>query len=150
MDVSLTITQSPVLLLAQRLDQVARDAAFEIASHAVADLQGDDALPRWTNTLANSIVAVRTSKGAAVLLRANYARWVHDGRKPGRLPNLDNLRDWAGDHGIDGERRLRALAFAIKKRGIKPKPFLREYAQSPRFRLMAQQLAARRLRSAVG
>lgn len=134
-------------LSTQQLDAL-REAAFEIASRAVADLQASD-LPRWTNTLANSIVAVRTATGAKVLVRANYARWVHDGRKPGRLPNLDNLRDWAEDHGILGERRLRAVAFAIKKRGIKPQPFLRDYANSDDFKLMAQRVVRRRLPNAL-
>lgn len=57
-----------------------------------------------------------------VAAHVNYARWVHDGRGPGRMPPPAALRAWARRHGMAGAEFL--IARAIGRRGVSGRPFL--------------------------
>jgi phage gpG-like protein len=58
---------------------------------------------------------------ATVGTNVAYGRWVHEGRPPGHMPPPAKLATWARRH---GRMDPYALAMAIQKRGIMPRPFL--------------------------
>lgn len=58
---------------------------------------------------------------ATVGTNVAYARAVHDGREAGSMPPPAKLATWARRH---GKINPYALALAIKRRGIMPRPFL--------------------------
>lgn len=71
---------------------------------------------------------VRTANGIAfdVVADADYARWVHDGRRAGsRMPPRGAIADWARLHGIPASA-VYPIQLAIATRGIEPRPFLLE------------------------
>jgi hypothetical protein len=52
-----------------------------------------------------------------------YAKFVEDGRGPGKMPPVSVIEDWAGRHGAAGAGFL--IARAIGRRGTRPKPYLK-------------------------
>jgi phage gpG-like protein len=66
-------------------------------------------IPQWANI------------GPAV----KYGKFVEFGRRPGRMPPPASLIPWMKRHGIPASAAF-ALARAIAKRGIKPKPFMQD------------------------
>lgn len=68
----------------------------------------------------------RGERGPAwdVVADVHYAGFVHDGRRPGRMPPSSALAGWARRHGVAGGEYV--IARAIAARGIPPRPFLVE------------------------
>lgn len=124
--------------LPSRLKTAMQAAAIGIAQRAASDLRASDAVPKWTGNLTDGMRAIPTETGAMVLVEAEYAQWVHEGRSPGTFPNIDNLADWARDHGMKGAEW--AIATKLAQRGIAAKPFLRDYANSMAFESMAKRV----------
>lgn len=120
------------------LRQALMQAAMGIARRSAADLGDSPDVPKWTGNLSDGMRAIPTGYGAMMLVEAQYARWVHDGRAPGTFPNVDNLADWAKDHGMPGAEW--AIARNIARRGIRAKPFLLQYVSSLQFSAMARQV----------
>lgn len=120
------------------LQQGLMQAALGIAQRSAADLRADAEVPEWTGNLKDGMRAIPTADGAMMLVEASYARWVHDGRQPGGFPNVDNLADWAKDHGMAGAEW--AIAYKIAKRGVAAKPFLSRYVSSLQFEAMAKRV----------
>lgn len=130
------LLQAPAMLR-----QAMQLAAMGIAQRAASDLRASDDVPKWTGNLADGLRAIPLNDGrigAQVLVEAEYTQWVHEGRTPGTFPNVDNLADWARDHGMKGAEW--AIATNIKNNGIKAKPFLKTYANSLAFQAMAQRV----------
>lgn len=71
--------------------------------------------------LRNSIVYQMSPLGAVIGSKAPYAEWAHEGRKPGSMPPVSILEDWARRHGMPGAGF--AIARKIAARGTKGKPF---------------------------
>lgn len=141
MDINITVTGDA----AQRLQatpgllrQALMQAALGIARRSAADLGDSADVPKWTGNLADGMRAIPTPDGAMLLIEAQYAHWVHDGTPAGTFPNLDNLADWAKDHGMPGAEW--AIAAKIRRTGIKAKPFLQRYMSSLQFEAMAKQV----------
>lgn len=57
----------------------------------------------------------------SVQAQAPYSFWVHEGRRPGKMPPIAPLEKWAVDHGMPGAGFL--IARKIAQRGTKPNPF---------------------------
>ena len=100
--------------------------------------------------LIRSIRARNTTHGGLVastlVANVEYAKWVHGGRKPGKMPPMKPILDWVhikrmtGRYSIKTHRRLgnkyqqrfedfevaRRIQWAIYKRGIRPKPFFNQ------------------------
>ena len=77
------------------------------------------------------------------MANTKYAEWVHDGRKPGKMPPMKPILDWVhvkrltGRYSVKTHRRLgnkyvqrfedfelaRQIQWAIYLRGIRPRPF---------------------------
>ena len=77
--------------------------------------------------MSNVVDASPIPRFATVGTNVAYARYVHDGRAPGRMPPPNALATWARRHG--GQNPF-VLARTIARRGIKAKPFLREAVTS--------------------
>lgn len=61
-----------------------------------------------------------------------YGRYVESGRKPGKFPPIQAIRNWARVKGID-ESLAYPIARKIYKFGIKPTPFVSDVLESQRF-----------------
>lgn len=141
MDVSITLTGNALARFGEMpglLRDALMKAALGIAVRGAADLRDGDTVPRWTNNLADGMRGYPTATGASLLVPAEYARYVHDGRQPGKMPNIDNLADWATVHGMAGAEW--AIAKKIAAKGIKKKPFLENYVSSMAFEAMAKRV----------
>lgn len=83
-----------------------------------------------TSRLADSLSAgVQYGKDSLVisLLMDNYVEYLEMGRKPrsGKMPPIDQLRDWAIERGIDPSNdTLYAISYAIWRDGVAPQPIL--------------------------
>ncbi|OQX16147.1 MAG: hypothetical protein BWK73_04600 [Thiothrix lacustris] len=132
---------------AEDLCAAAKQGLHDAAIRGVAELRDRDDMPRWTNNLADGIAATSTDDGAMIATHAPYAGWVHDGIQPGRFPNIDNLADWAKQHGLEG--REWAIGKAIQQRGIRPRPFMRDYAHSDGFKTTLQRSVERAVTDAL-
>jgi len=57
-----------------------------------------------------------------------YARWVEFGRRPGRMPPITVMADWAYKKGIASAENTRAVGYliarSIARKGTKAQPFL--------------------------
>lgn len=65
---------------------------------------------------------------AIIGTNAPYAIYVHEGRRPGKMPPVQALLGWARRHGVNPY----VLARAIGRRGIRGRPFLRNALQRMR------------------
>jgi len=60
----------------------------------------------------------------------NYAKWVDGGRRPGNMPPVGAILSWLRRKGLKPKRGSLgqfawAIAKSISKRGIKPRPFIK-------------------------
>jgi hypothetical protein len=62
-----------------------------------------------------------------------YAPFVHEGRKPGKMPPVSALEPWAKKHGLNAW----AVAISIMRHGIKPNPFLKDALEAGRGEIVA-------------
>jgi hypothetical protein len=67
------------------------------------------------------ILGPLTGLTGSVVARAPYAFWVHEGRKPGKMPPVAALEAWAARHGMPGAGF--PIARKIAQKGTKPNPF---------------------------
>lgn len=105
------------------------DAEIEsTAQRIVLGIEADArrAVAQDTRDLMRSIASEVTPIGGGiegiVRVGAPYGRFVEEGRRPGKMPPVEELRGWARRHGIP-EQGVYALARAIGKRGTKAQPF---------------------------
>lgn len=96
------------------------------------------AAPLWAKVGTN----VSGGMSAAGVARKGYGLYVHEGRKPGKMPPVSALVDWARRH---GNIPPFLLARAIGRRGIKAKPFLRTALQQSIAEINANFSRAQRL-----
>jgi hypothetical protein len=68
-----------------------------------------------------------------------YARFVDEGRLPGKMPPVDALEKWAKDKLGNPDLKW-ALAYSIKKYGTKPSWFIRDTVEQELPRLLADAL----------
>lgn len=124
--VGMTPQQLASLADADRLIGVPLKQALQRSAITV---QGDAkrGTPVDTGRLRASITSVVDAspipRFATIGTNIEYAPWVHDGRRPGRMPPPAALATWARRHG--GQNPY-VLARSIGRRGIKGKPFLRD------------------------
>lgn len=104
--------------------------------------------PKATSNLANSIRVFSTQDGAEIVASANYASFVHDGRAPGRFPNLDNIADWARVVGIP-EDAVWPIARSIAQRGTRTRPWFKDYIESNEFVRMTRDLIENEVQRAL-
>lgn len=78
---------------------------------------------RLRASITSAVDANAIPRFATIGTNVEYAPWVHDGRKPGRMPPPAALATWARRHG--GQNPY-VLARLIGRRGIKAQPFLRD------------------------
>ena len=52
-----------------------------------------------------------------------YARFVEEGRRPGKMPPVAAIAGWAARHGIEPSAAF-LIARSIGRRGTKPRPYL--------------------------
>jgi hypothetical protein len=80
--------------------------------------------PQDTRRLSGSIVHEIHGQGAALTgtvgPSVRYGFYVHQGRRPGRMPPPRALEGWARRHGLNPY----AVARSIARRGIPPNPFM--------------------------
>jgi len=53
-----------------------------------------------------------------------YARFVEEGRRPGKMPPIAAIAGWASRHGIEPDAAF-LIARSIGRRGTKPRPYLK-------------------------
>lgn len=150
MDINITISGDAASRLQAApglLRHALMQAALGIAQRSAADLGDSPDVPKWTGNLSDGMRAIPTASGAMMLIEAEYARWVHDGTPAGTFPNVDNLADWAKDHGMP--RAEWGIARNIARRGIPGKPFLQRYMSSMQFEAMAKQVLLREVNHAL-
>lgn len=54
----------------------------------------------------------------------DYAKYVESGRKPGKFPPINKIKEWTKSKGIP-ERAAYPIAMKIYKFGIPPRPFIK-------------------------
>ena len=84
----------------------------------------------------DAVQAIPKKNEAYVGTNVNYASWVEFGRLPGKMPPVDMIAEWVRQKKIASGKELMkaawAIAMSIKRRGIKPKSFLRKAADDSR------------------
>ncbi len=144
MDINITINPADLQRL-QALPGMFRlalhRAAFAAATHAAHDLQAYPDTPRWQGELANSTTATPTADGATTHITSPYAYTVHQGRNAGKWPNITRVSEWADSKGMVGAGW--AIARSIKDKGIKGRPWVKNYVSSLAFEAMCKQEVSR-------
>jgi len=105
--------------------------AFEASGFIVED-EARNRAPVNMGMLKNSITHEVDSSSMPRFVEVGtnlfYAPYVHNGRKPGKMPPVEPLKAWVERKQLkdeDGEPLSAwAVAMSIKKKGIKPKPYL--------------------------
>jgi phage gpG-like protein len=108
-------------LMAAPLRKALTASAFVVQNDAKKESPVDTG--RLRASITNAVDASAVPRFATVGTNVIYARAVHDGRKPGsQPPTAGELALWARRH---GNINPYVLARSIKRRGTKPRPFLR-------------------------
>ena len=108
-------------LIGEPLRRALQKSAIVVTSEAKRGTPVDTG--RLRASVSNVVDASPIPRFATVGTNVAYARYVHDGRMPGRMPPPNALATWARRHG--GQNPF-VLARTSARRGIKAKPFLRE------------------------
>jgi len=133
------------------------DGALEAGAQYVAR-EARQRVPKWKNELLNSIRAERVTEAMPPGVMAwqartgtNYARYVEEGVRPmqSHPPGIANgLMEWVREkfkpeNDKELSRIAFAVAFAIQRRGIKPRPYMAPAmeASEARVRQMLRQAA---------
>lgn len=111
-------------------------AAQEVAREA------KQAAPKAFSTLAQSIRAVRDGELARIVAPGvNYARYVEEGAKPGKMPPREALLPWLKFKTRATGRELRNRSFLlaryIQRHGTKAHPYMEPTAKKMRPRVLA-------------
>lgn len=78
----------------------------------------------FTQNLKNNIVVKYDDNTESLKLSMpGYAIFVDKGRKPGKMPPLQNISDWCDSRGIDNKFAF-PIARKIGEQGIEARPFL--------------------------
>ena len=125
----ITFDQKQMAQMKKRLDPDLYKAEVDRLNRSLGHRIAKEArkrAPVFTGALRRSIVvATPPSAGsktrAVVVVNARYGKFVHDGTRP-HFPPPRKLEPWARAKGLNAW----AVAHGIAKRGIKPKPFLRD------------------------
>lgn len=118
--------------LSRYLDRAAQEVAREARAAA----------PKAFSTLVNSI-SVRNLEEFVRLVApgVNYARYVEEGTKPGKMPNPEVLLPWlrfrTGAAGSELRNRAFLLARYIQRHGTKAQPYMKPTADKMRARVLA-------------
>lgn len=78
---------------------------------------------RLRASITNRVDTAPLAKYVEIGTNVSYARWVHNGRRPGSMPPARALFTWSRRH---GNINPYVLARVIQQRGIRPRPFLTE------------------------
>lgn len=111
--------------------------AFD-ASGFIVESEAKKLAPKFDGLLANTIthevdpapIPMHTIVGVG----SRYAKYVHAGRKPGKMPPVKALERWAKKKGLNAW----AVAKSIEKKGIKPKPFLTDALEAKKGSVVKQ------------
>lgn len=108
-------------IMAEPIRTALKKSAYVVDGQAKRNAPVDTG--RLRASITNAVDASAVPRFATVGTNVMYARAVHDGRKPGsQPPTAGELALWARRH---GNINPYVLARSIKRRGIKPRPFLR-------------------------
>jgi len=72
---------------------------------------GMKASGRWVESL-----SVETSKSKGIIFGEDYTEFLVDGRKPGKFPPIDKIKQWIIDKGIQSDISINSLAFLIARK----------------------------------
>ncbi len=99
-------------------------------ARAVVAIEGDAKrlVPVDRGTLRRSLTHEVKASGRDIVGKAgtnlDYARFVEEGRSPGKQPPTSAIAGWAARHGIEPGAAF-LIARAIGRRGTKPRPYLK-------------------------
>lgn len=114
-------------------------AVSRTAQEGAVDMKQEAARQRIAarSTLINSIKADQVDDLSWTLgPHVNYARAVFEGRKPGKMPPLQAIQDWAKAKRIGADRGTAwAIARAIGRRGIRGRDYVTPVVNRARARL---------------
>lgn len=118
--------------LSRYLDRAAQEVAREARAKA----------PKAFSTLMNSINWRKEGEFVRVVAPSvNYARYVEEGTRPGKMPNREVLLPWlkfrTGATGRELRNRSFLLARYIQRHGTKPQPYMAPTAEKMRGRVLA-------------
>lgn len=77
-------------------------------------------------------------KGHKAEFESNYARYVEFGRRAGKFPPIDPIRDWVRKVGMASGENVNSIAFLVARKiaqkGTRKQPFLRPAFERERMR----------------
>lgn len=118
----------------EELDKAVKQFGLETISSIAAGLRavGADNTGQLINSLRFELK--ETAEGIEMLIKGNdYFKYVENGRKPGKMPPLNEIIKWVSSKGLP-----RSAAFPIAKKigkfGIKPRPILKQIIESNKFK----------------
>ena len=123
------------------LDKAVKQFGIETISSIAIALKSVGA--NNTGQLINSLryELKETAEGIEMLIIANdYFKYVEDGRKPGKMPPLNEILKWVNNKGLPSSAAF-PIAKKIGKFGIKPRPVLRQIVESNKFKDSYNKLA---------
>lgn len=145
LDLEIVLTDNSAYDDVGRLDQRVRRNVHQALSRGAQEFarEARRRAPKAFSTLTNSILATEVGEmWFRVTAGTNYAKWVEEGRKPGRMPGTaKGLMEWVrqktGLTGKDLDRRTFLIARAIGRKGIKAQPFIAPTAAAMDSRIRA-------------
>lgn len=153
MRISVAIHDQGARKMLDRLDAGMRQAVHDSLWRGALELSrvAQRNAPKAFSTLRNSIhVEEINPLHFRVATGVNYARFVEEGRRPGKQPGTANgLMEWVrlktGLQGKDLDRKTYVIARAIGIKGIAPQPYMQPAYDSEKDRIIANvQASARR------
>ena len=114
----------------QNAGPVVQDELRRGITRSVIQIEGDAKrlAPVDRGQLRRSLTHEVTASGRDIVGKAGtkleYARFVEEGRGPGKQPPVATIAGWASRHGIP-EASAYLIARAIGRRGTRPRPYLK-------------------------
>lgn len=134
-EMKINVNQQQLLLAFQRAPDTLKKNMSQAISRIVAGITRTARInaPKAFSTLTQSIIGRRLSPlHGEVVAGVNYAEYVEDGRKPGKMPPPENIFDWLvvknihpEDPHMDTGDLAWAIAQSIAREGTKPQPYLK-------------------------